>query len=259
MDIDTNHKTVIVDSLSILYQKDGKPTAWAQKVLPELCDNLDTELIHYLRAGVSHEEAFGITMERRKELALRILEQASLFSEFKEPVYQRLYLRMEALAKGGASWESLLDEVAIDDDSEAEIYVRIVEELNGRSIASDMDLLWTTGLDKTNKERQEEIKELFYRAMSYRYRVLLENLLMAGATYNELLAVKPSQLNLPETWSIGGQERNQAKTIAFNIMLIFNLNELLFFRPSLRHIAEELQAPYTVIMQAYEEANTWSY
>jgi hypothetical protein len=85
----------------------------------------------------------------------------------------------------------------------------------------------------------------------------LETALKNGANYKELLKVTPKDFNLPETWS-GTVATDKYSSILYAISGEYLLDEPigLIVRPDLRSIAKDLEAPYSVIMEAYNYKET---
>ena len=84
----------------------------------------------------------------------------------------------------------------------------------------------------------------------------LETALKNGAKYKELLKIEPKDFNLPETWS-GSVATDKYSSILFSIQGEYLLYEPggLMLRPDLRSIAKDLEAPYSVIMDAFNISN----
>jgi len=86
----------------------------------------------------------------------------------------------------------------------------------------------------------------FYRA--------IEVALQSGAKYKDLLEVKPQAYGLPESWkTFGEKDYNQHYGIIRAIGEEYLLQSPggLMLLPSLRAIANDLEAPYSVVMDAY--------
>ena len=89
----------------------------------------------------------------------------------------------------------------------------------------------------------EEIEDNYYNSL----KTALEN----GAKYKDLLKIDPKEFGLLETWGSfynrpGNKENSILKAIADEFLLI----EDTLTHPDLRDIAEELEAPYSIIMEA---------
>ena len=77
-------------------------------------------------------------------------------------------------------------------------------------------------------------------------------MLEAGAKYKDILLLNPKDFNLPDQWS-GTLAKNKEEVILWAIGFTYLVNErsLMLF-PSLRTIAEEIEAPYSVLMDCYK-------
>jgi len=113
----------------------------------------------------------------------------------------------------------------------------------------------------TSESDQEEraLKELEETLISARYSKYfraLEVALQGGAKYKDLLQIKPEDYQLPETWS-GCLASDQYSSILWAISFEFLIDEpaSLMMLPDLRSIAEEVEAPYSVLMECYKLFN----
>lgn len=194
-----------------------------------------------------------------------ILEGLLYQHEFEKALYDNTYSRLKA---SDLTWEQMLaSEVTSDEEFKNEIFVRLVEEKHGVEATSWKQLQELTGLKEfylsydyetgaftkeksTKKEAQDlantELKDTFLKAMSYRYRRLLESILASGGKYKDLLEVSPTEFFLPES--------TKEETVATAITLFFGLMEGATGRISLRDIANQIEAPYSVILSAQDDA-----
>jgi hypothetical protein len=203
-------------------------------------------------------------------------------SEFKDSLYKKSYERLKAISDGDTTWGDLFTEIYSDEQYLNEIFVRLVEEEEKVAVTSAKQLQELTGIteiygywdeekeetvayngDKkpTKKEAQEEaykqIEGTFISAMGYRYSKALEDILKAGGKYKDLLQVKPAYFNLPETWS-GGLTTNKESSTLWAIVFTFSIDEPnTSVRPDLKAIAREIEAPYSVLMEAHKICNEW--
>ena len=84
----------------------------------------------------------------------------------------------------------------------------------------------------------------------------LEIALKEGATYLDLLKIDPKEYGLPKTWS-GCLASDQYSSILWALSFEFLINEpaSLKLLPDLRSIAQEVEAPYSVLMDCYNLTN----
>ena len=112
--------------------------------------------------------------------------------------------------------------------------------------------------EEEQKERAKiELQSSLIMCRENKYIRALENAIREGATYKELLKIKPQDFDLPEKWE-GSLYQDQKSAIGWAINMEYNIYEpagLMMF-PSLRAIAEDLEAPYSVIMDIYRRY-TW--
>lgn len=87
--------------------------------------------------------------------------------------------------------------------------------------------------------------------MSYRYSSVLEGLLQGGAKYIEIEKISPLDFHLSKKW----ETENKKNSILWSIVQVFNLMENQIFSPDLRSISKEIEAPYSVLMEAHKYAN----
>ncbi len=157
----------------------------------------------------------------------------------------------------------------------SEIFVRLVEEQNNVEVTSAKQLQELTGIKElwggdgepelTPKQRKEkatkQMEDLFIEAMSYRYDNALEEILQAGGNYRQLLGLKPEYFNLPEHREIRWEYntyKSQYDSILRALDNAFNIGEPnTSVRPDLKAIAKEIEAPYSVLMDAHKKYNNW--
>jgi hypothetical protein len=222
-------------------------------------------------------------MENMEGNISEILYQAlSTSPEFIDKLYKDTYHRLKALAQEGKSYGDLFTEIYSDTTYLNELFVRLVEEQEGVVITSAKQLQELTGItelysyfdsdkgedvyytgdrEPTKEEAQEiahrQIEGAFTMAMSYRYSNAMENILQAGGKYSDLLKVKPSYFNLPDTWE-GCLPTDQYSSILWAIEHTFALAEPnSSHRPDLKTVAKEIEAPYSVLMDVNKLCNRW--
>lgn len=206
--------------------------------------------------------------EEIEALITKLTEAVIKSREFKDSLYKESYERLKALGDKGNTYGDLLTEIYEDEYHLSEIFVRLVEEGEKVVITSAKQLQELTGITEiyleekklTKKEAQEEafkqIEETFIQGMYYRYFSTIETMLEAGAKYKDILLIGPKDFNLPEQWS-GTLAKNKEEVILWAISFVYLINETvgLMLLPSLRAVAEEIEAPYSVIMECYNRTN----
>lgn len=113
--------------------------------------------------------------------------------------------------------------------------------------------------DTEEEAKENAIRELEETVINSRYSKYfraLEKALQEGAKYKDLLQIKPQDFGLPKTWS-GCLGSDQYSSILWALGFEFMINEpaSLMLLPDLRSIAQEIEAPYSVLMDCYNLTN----
>lgn len=173
-------------------------------------------------------------------------------------------------------WSTVFsNDVYSDDGVSPEAFIDYVEEIYQTKIKDAKHLQKLTGIThldsydskagefitpETEEEAKEnairELEETIISSRSNKYDRALNIAIKNGAKYKELLWIKPKAYGLPESWG-NGRVKDQYSSILWAISSEFCLNEPggLIIYPDLRSIAKELEAPYSVIMDAYKIYN----
>lgn len=256
---------VVKELIQELVGEPGKREPFAETVVNSYLQDLTAQAQLLLNSGSKVEDIEEYYLqELRGNLKENVVEALIKNSEFKDSLYKKSYERLKALGDGSKTYGELFTEF-YDEEYLFEIFVRIVEETEGVAITSAKQLQELTGIteiypeeNSTKKEAQatalKQIEETFIKAMSYRYSKALEDILEAGGKYNDLLKVKPIFFNLPETWS-GCLTTDKYSSILWAIVYTFLINEPnSTVKPDLKTIAKEIEAPYSVLMDAHKLA-----
>jgi hypothetical protein len=202
--------------------------------------------------------------------------------EFKDTLYKKSYDKLKALVDEGIDFQTIFTEVYDDESYLNDIFIRLIEDKNKVAITSAKQLQELSGITEiygewdnetekikpypgkeaisTKKEAQEEaLKQMEHTlilGMYNRYFTTLEDMLEAGAKYKDILLLSPKDFNLPDQWS-GTLAKNKEEVILWAIGFTYLINEpgSLMMLPSLRAIAEEIEAPYSVLMDCYKLFN----
>jgi hypothetical protein len=202
--------------------------------------------------------------------------------EFKDTLYKKSYDKLKDLVDEGIDFQTIFTEVYDDESYLNDIFIRLIEDKNKVAITSAKQLQELSGITEiygewdnetekikpypgkeaisTKKEAQEEaLKQMEHTlilGMYNRYFTTLEDMLEAGAKYKDILLLSPKDFNLPDQWS-GTLAKNKEEVILWAIGFTYLINEpgSLMMLPSLRAIAEEIEAPYSVLMDCYKLFN----
>ena len=113
--------------------------------------------------------------------------------------------------------------------------------------------------DTEEEAKENAIRELEETVLNSRYSKYfraLKKALQEGAKYKDLLQIEPQDFGLPKTWS-GCLGSDQYSSILWALAFELSINEpaSLMLLPDLRSIAQEIQAPYSVLMDCYKLTN----
>jgi len=169
-------------------------------------------------------------------------------------------------------WGLVFSTSCYSDVKEAqESFIDYVEEVNQTKVKNRKHLQELTGithLDSWNKKagkyvtpdteieaKENAIRELEDTITGSRYSKYSRSFkkkLQEGAKYKDLLLIEPKDFNLPETWS-GTLAKDKYSSMLCAISSEYLISEKsLMLLPNLRSIAEELEAPYSVLMDCYK-------
>lgn len=150
-------------------------------------------------------------------------------------------------------WDKVITTVVYSYVNEAqESFIDYVEETYRTKVKDGKHLQKLTGI---TEETLEGLEEMVNTSRYSKYFRALEKALQEGAMYKDLLQIKPQDFGLPKTWS-GCLGSDQYSSILWALSFEFLINEhSLMLLPSLRSIAQEIQAPYSVLMDCYKLTN----
>ena len=170
----------------------------------------------------------------------------------------------EAYSKS-KSWEDVITSGYFnsDEDTSLEAFIDLVEDVYKTKIKDAKQLDKLTGLTtllskepNIEKGKEPTLEYILTSSRYSKYCRALEKALQEGAKYKDLLQIKPQDFGLPKTWS-GCLGSDQYSSILWALSFEFLINEpaSLMLLPDLRSIAQEIQAPYSVLMDCYNLTN----
>jgi hypothetical protein len=174
--------------------------------------------------------------------------------EIKDTHYLKHLKEIRETYEESKDWNKVISTAVYSDVDEAqEAFIDYVEEVYKTKVKDAKHLQKLTGL---KAETLEGLEETVLNSRYSKYFRALETALEGGATYPELLKIKPKEYGLPEKWNkVLGSD--QYSTILWALSFSYLIDEPagLMMLPSLRTIAEEIKAPYSVLMDAYKLTN----
>jgi len=170
----------------------------------------------------------------------------------------------EAYSKS-KSWEDVITSGYFNSDegTSLEAFIDLVEDVYKTKIKDAKQLDKLTGLTtllskepNIEKGKEPTLEYILTSSRYSKYFRALEKALQEGAKYKDLLQIKPQDFGLPKTWS-GCLGSDQYSSILWAISFEFLIDEpaSLMLLPDLRSIAQEIEAPYSVLMDCYNLTN----
>jgi len=174
-------------------------------------------------------------------------------------------------------WATVFNTDVYSDSYEAqESFIDYIEEVYQTKIKDIKQLQELTGIYKLNswdeklkdykpvgdEEAKEnairELDETLTRARFNKFSRAVGRALNEGAKYKDLIQIKPQDYGLTESWEYC-LASDQYTTILWAISLDYFLREpgFIVLAPKPRDIAEDLEAPLSVIMDAIKDCNKW--
>ena len=150
------------------------------------------------------------------------------------------------------NWNEVIAVVSEDCPFE-EAFIDYVEETYNTKVSDAKCLLELTKI-QAEEESFSSLEEIIQNSRYSKYRRALEVALQKGAKYRDLLNIKPQDYGLSDIWN-GCLSSDQYSSILWTLNLVYSIDELYirgFTRlPSLRSIAREIEAPYSVVMDCF--------
>lgn len=216
--------------------------------------------IERVSGAAALEKSFEPTLKRFKARKLSPGETMAFLKSSQEfDLLEKDYLRyitarqeIEALRAQGRSWKDIFS-TGIDNSLiwALEAFLDAVEAEPGTQI-TDVDLL----ADITGIVDGQELQTLLFSGRESKYTRALRKAIEEGAMFPDLQLVEPSIFGLPESWDRpSGGNGNKRSSIIWAIGEGYAVSFLTYNKvsPHLRSIAQDLNAPYSVIVEAFEE------
>lgn len=174
--------------------------------------------------------------------------------EIKDRHYIKHLKEIRETYEESKDWSKVISTAVYSDvDESQEAFIDYVEEVYKTKVKDAKHLQKLTGL---KAETLEGLEEVVLNSRLSKYFRALETALEGGATYPELLKIKPKEYGLPEKWNkVLGTDQYSSILWALSFSYLINYPGSLMILPSLRAIAEEIKAPYSVLMDAYKLTN----
>ena len=175
-------------------------------------------------------------------------------TEIKDSDYIKYLKEIREVYEESKDWDKVISTAVYSDVYEAqEAFIDYVEETYQTKVKDGKHLQKLTGI---KAETLEGLEETVINSRYSKYFRALKTALEGGATYPELLKIKPKEYGLPEKWN-NDLGSDQYSTILWALSFEFLIDEpgYLMLLPDLRSIAQEIQASYSVLMDCYKLTN----
>lgn len=171
-------------------------------------------------------------------------------TEIKDRHYIKHLKEIRETYEESKDWNKVISTaVYLDVDVAQEAFIDYVEEVYKTKVKDAKQLQKLTGI---KAETLEGLEETVVNSRYSKYFRALETALEGGATYPELLKIKPKEYGLPEKWNkCLGSDQYTTTLWALSFSYLIDEPAGRSLLPSLRSIANEIKAPYSVLMDAY--------
>ena len=182
-------------------------------------------------------------MKKIKDMKLESSGEETLYLNYKKQIAETY--------QESKDWDKVISTAVYSDViASMEAFVDYVEETYQTKVKDGKHLQKLTGI---KEETLEGLEETLINSRYSKYFRALRKALQEGAKYKDLLQIKPQDFGLPKTWSgCDGSDQYSSILWAINYEFLIENVGLLFYYPGLRSIAEEIEAPYSVLMDCYK-------
>ena len=190
-----------------------------------------------------------LKLKAGRDLVEDLLLQYSRYLEYKEEIIETY--------QESKDWDKVISSVVyVDIDESQEAFIDFVEETYQTKVKDAKRLQELTGCNEYENTAKVKLEDVINIARYSKYFRALEKTLKEGGKYKDLLQIKPQDFGLPKTWK-RWRASDQYSSILWALSSEFLINEpaAVTIGPNLRSIAQELEAPYSVLMDCYNLTN----
>ena len=180
-------------------------------------------------------------------------------TEIKDRHYIKHLKEIREVYEESKDWDKVISTAVYSDVNEAqEAFIDYVEEVYKTKVKDAKHLQEITGCNEYAETEKVKLQDVITNARYSKYFRALEKAIQEGAKYKDLLQIKPQDFGLPQDfkrkYNVGS---DQYSSILWALSFEFLINEpaSLMFLPDLRSIAQEIKAPYSVLMDCYKLTN----
>jgi hypothetical protein len=169
--------------------------------------------------------------------------------------YGKALEKVKATYQESKNWNRVITTVVYSDSTTShEAFIDYVEETYQTKIKDGKHLQKLTGI---TDNRLEYLEKILTNSRYNKYSRALEKALQEGAKYKDLLQIKPQDYGLPKSWNgwLGSDQYSSILWAISDEYLIYETVATLMLLPSLRAISQEIEAPYSVLIDCYNLTN----
>ena len=181
-------------------------------------------------------------VDLEKRIGKKTIAAFEEIEDFEDRIHRKTRDKIRACYdKTGSFHEVYTTEVYSDSEYPAEAFIDLVEEKTGEKVRDAEHLKTLAGLTEET-DTLEGLQNTVFNARQSRYSRELDRILGSGGKYKDLVAVDPERFGLAEA---DKQALIKRELWAFALVDSHSING-----PILRDVAEKLEAPFRVIMEA---------
>ena len=235
--------------LKKIFSKAGLNSSDTEKAILDYMRYRESELATVI--GLSYEELIS-SEEALTEEVFKLKNGVELVDDILRSYIGYLSYKKEIIKtyQESKSWDKVITTVVYSNIEESqEAFIDYVIETYQTQIKDAKHLKELTNI---KEETIEGLEETLINSNFSKYFRALEKAISQRATYKDLLKIEPKDYNLNKQWK-GALANDKDSSIlrAINISFLLGEPANLMLLPNLRLIAEELKAPYSVLINAY--------
>lgn len=204
----------------------------------ELSSLLNTDFNYLRQLGPETIANEIVNLRDGKELVEEVLSHFLKYIDHKKGI--------DTAYQKSKSWEEVYStSVYMDDHTTSEAFIDYLEGVTQTKVKDGKHLQELTGIGDL-KDLEDTLRD----SRASKYSRAMETALLEGAKYEDLLKIKAQDYGLPETDKNG--KDYQYSTILDVISWEYLLIEQFAVRPDLRTISRDLEAPYSLVLDAWK-------
>ena len=167
-------------------------------------------------------------------------------------VYSSHYSRTKLSRWKGKAWPKIFSsEIYSDEITSNCVFIDLVTEENNTQLKDAKHLQELTGIDKN---LMGDLEQTLTAAREYKLSREIEKQIVAGVKYKDLISINPKDFGLPKTWkgfyTYIKEVMDIEGMVLQAIMNVFSISKFERGPLSVRDVANHLEAPYSVILEA---------